>query len=151
MPFSRGSSQPRDRTQVSRIAGGFFTIWRYALWPPVAPSIGVCVCVCVLIHFSRVRLFCDPVDCSPPGSSVRGVLQARTLQWAATPSSRGSSRPRDGTRVSCVSCSGSRVLYHRAAWEAHIRTGKLRPFVSCSRQRILLLQRQMLHTVAANV
>ena len=42
----------------------------------------------------------DPVDCSPPGSSVRGILQARTLEWVAISSSRGSSRPRDGTRVS---------------------------------------------------
>ena len=44
--------------------------------------------------FSRVRL-CDPVDCSPPGSSVPGTLQARTLEGAATPSSRGPSRPGD--------------------------------------------------------
>ena len=47
---------------------------------------------------------CHPTDWSPPGSSVRGVLQARTLEWVATPSSRGSSRPRDGTPVSCSSC-----------------------------------------------
>ena len=43
-----------------------------------------------------------PMDCSPPGSSVRGVLQARTLQWVATSSSRGSSQPRDQTRVSSI-------------------------------------------------
>ena len=36
-----------------------------------------------------------PTDCSPPGSSVHGMLQARTLEWAVMPSSRGSSRPRD--------------------------------------------------------
>ena len=47
------------------------------------------------------------MDCSPPGSSVRGILQARMLEWAAAPSSRGSSRPGDGTLVSCVSCLGS--------------------------------------------
>ena len=41
------------------------------------------------------------MDCSPPGSSVSGILQARTLEWFAIPSSRGSSRPRDGTQVSC--------------------------------------------------
>ena len=40
---------------------------------------------------------CDPVDCSPPGCSVHGVLQARILEWAAMPSSRRSSRPRDQT------------------------------------------------------
>ena len=47
---------------------------------------------------------CDPVDHSPPGSSVHGILQAGILEWAAIPSSRGSSRPRDGTRISCGSC-----------------------------------------------
>ena len=44
--------------------------------------------------FSRVRLH-DPVDCSPPGSSVYRILQARTLRRVAMPSSRGSSRPKD--------------------------------------------------------
>ena len=38
---------------------------------------------------------CDPIDCSPPGSSVHGILQARTLEWVAISSSRGSSQPRD--------------------------------------------------------
>ena len=47
---------------------------------------------------------CNPMDCSPPGSSVHGTLQARTLEWVAMPSSRGSSRPRDRTCISCNSC-----------------------------------------------
>ena len=37
----------------------------------------------------------DPMDCSPPGSSVHGISQARILEWVAMPSSRGSSQPRD--------------------------------------------------------
>ena len=41
---------------------------------------------------------CDPMDCSPPGSSVYGILQARILEWVAVPSSRGSSQPRDWTQ-----------------------------------------------------
>ena len=45
---------------------------------------------------------CDPVDCSPPGSSVHGILQARILEWVAISFSRGSSRPRDRTQVSCI-------------------------------------------------
>jgi len=45
---------------------------------------------------------CDLMDCSPPGSSVHGILQARVLEWVAMPSSRGSSRPRDRTHVSCL-------------------------------------------------
>ena len=45
---------------------------------------------------------CDPVDCSPPGSSVHGILQARILEWVAVPFSRGSSQPRDRIQVSCI-------------------------------------------------
>ena len=55
--------------------------------------------------------FFDPMDCSPPGASVHGVLQARILEWVAMPSSRGSSQLRDRTWVSC-SCIGRRILYH---------------------------------------
>ena len=45
---------------------------------------------------------CYPVDCSPPGSSVRGILQARTLEWVDLPSSRGSFQPRDQNQISCI-------------------------------------------------
>ena len=55
---------------------------------------------------------CDPMDCSPPGSSVQEILQARILEWVAMPSSRGSSQPRDENHVSCVSCFGRWFLYH---------------------------------------
>ena len=44
----------------------------------------------------------DPVDCSLPGSSVHGILQARILEWIAIPFSRGSSRPRNRTWVSLI-------------------------------------------------
>ena len=43
---------------------------------------------------------CYPMGSSPPGCSVHGVLQARILEWVAMPSSRGFSRPRDGTQLS---------------------------------------------------
>ena len=46
---------------------------------------------------SQLCPMCDPTDCSPPGSSVRGILQARRLEWFTLPSSRGSSPPRDRT------------------------------------------------------
>ena len=52
-----------------------------------------------MVSLSCVRLH-SPVTCSPPGSSVPGILQARTLEGVAMPSSRGSSRPRDQTRFS---------------------------------------------------
>ena len=51
---------------------------------------------------SCVRLFVTPMDCSPPGSSVHGILQARILEWAAISFSRGSSWPRDWTWVSRI-------------------------------------------------
>ena len=61
--------------------------------------------VCVL---SRVQL-CDPRDCSTPGSSVHGLSQSRILDWVAIPFSRGFSRPRDQTQVSCFE---GRFFYH---------------------------------------
>ena len=45
---------------------------------------------------------CDPMECNPPASSVRGILQARILEWVSISFSRGSSRPRDLTQVSCI-------------------------------------------------
>ena len=44
----------------------------------------------------------DPIDCSPPGSSVHGILQARILEWVASSFSRWSSQPKDQTWVSCI-------------------------------------------------
>ena len=82
IPFSRGSFQPRDRTQVSHLARRFFTIWvtREALY----------------IHksLSCVWLFVTP------WTVVHGILQARILVWVVFPFSRGSSQPRDQTQVS---------------------------------------------------
>ena len=60
---------------------------------------------------------CDPTDCSLPGSSVHGILQARILEWVARPSSRGSSRPRDWTRIPCVSCVTGRFFAAAPPWK----------------------------------
>ena len=54
----------------------------------------------------------DPTDCSPPGSSVHGILQARILEWVAMPFSRGTSRPTDRTCISCIFYTGRWILYH---------------------------------------
>ena len=64
-------------------------------------------CVCSAPQLSPT--LCDPMDCSPPGSSVHGILQARILEWVAISSSRGSSWPRDQTHVSGISCTGRQV------------------------------------------
>ena len=53
---------------------------------------------------------CDPMDCRLPGSSVHGIFQARVLEWVAISSSRGSSWPRDRTRVSHI------VSRHFTVW-----------------------------------
>ena len=57
-------------------------------------------CVLRLVAQSCLT-FRDPMNCSLPGFSVLGILQARVLEWLAMPSSRGSSQPRDWTQVSC--------------------------------------------------
>ena len=68
---------------------------------------------CTLSHFNRVQLFCDPIDCSPAGSSVHGILQVRILEWVAMPSSRGSSWPRDETCISMSLAMAGRLSYHQ--------------------------------------
>ena len=47
-------------------------------------------------------ILCDPMDCSPPGSSVHGISQARILEWVAISFSRGSSQSWNGTHISCI-------------------------------------------------
>ena len=72
--------------------------------------------MCVL---SYVWLSCGPMDCSPPGSSVQGILQARILEWVAISSSRGSLGPRDRTQVLCVSSIVREISF--TTWEAQIK------------------------------
>ena len=65
----------------------------------------VCVCVFVCVHVKSLQscpTLCNPMDCSPPGSSVHGILLARILEWVSMSSSRASSRPRDQTCISCL-------------------------------------------------
>ena len=73
------------------------------LWLPVPVLSGffLAVHMCVLVAQS-CRTVCGPMDYSPPGSSVHGILQTRILEWVAVSFSRGSSQPRDWTRVSCI-------------------------------------------------
>ena len=66
----------------------------------------ICMCVGSVVSDSVTSM-----DCSPQGSSVQGISQAKMLEWAAISYSRGSSQPRDQTHVSCVSCIGRRILY----------------------------------------
>ena len=65
--------------------------------------------------FSHSVMFnsCNSMDCTLPGSSVHGILQARILEWVAALSSREPSQSMDQTRVSCI---GRQVLYHWTTW-----------------------------------
>ena len=74
--FSRGSSQLRAQTRVSLIVDRHFTIWATREVPDsvvaaAAKSLQSCLTLC------------DPIDGSPPGSAIPGILQARTLEWVA--------------------------------------------------------------------
>ena len=55
------------------------------------------ICCCCLFTLSCPTL-CNPMDCSPPGSSIHGILQARILEWVAISFSRGSSWPWNWTQ-----------------------------------------------------
>ena len=67
---------------------------------------------------TSVLPFFIPMDCSPPGSPVHEISQARILEWVAISFSRESSWPRGWTCISWVSCIGRWILYHWATWEA---------------------------------
>ena len=73
------------------------------------------ISVCVLVAQSRSTL-CDPMDCSPPGSSVHWILQARILERVAISFSRGSSQHKDWSLVSCIA---GRLFYHLSHQGSH--------------------------------
>ena len=77
---------------------------------PTACCMSMCAeFVCALLCLT----LCNPMDCSQPGSSVRGIFQAGILEWVAISFSRGSSWPRDWNLIFCISCTGRWILYHR--------------------------------------
>ena len=83
----------------------FPTKQKHWLWPPGGPYTLNGQLLCAQSH----PTLCDLLECSPPGSSVHGIFQARILVWGAISYFRGSSRPGDRTRVWI----GRQVLYHR--------------------------------------
>ena len=87
---SRESSQPRDQARFHVSCTGKRILYQWAT-----------LSMLYLVARSCPTL-CDPVDCSPPGSSVHGIFPARLLEWVAMPSFRGSSQPRDQTFVSHI-------------------------------------------------
>ena len=79
-------------------------------------------CVTFIVCFVKVKVtqsfvtFCNPMDCSLPGSSVHGILQARILKWVAIPFSRGSSQPRNRTQISHIAGRFFTILATRKVW-----------------------------------
>ena len=75
-------------------------------------------------HLHKVKVFvaqlcpalCNSMDCSPPGSSVHGTLQARILEWVAFPFSRGSSQPRNRTQASRIASRFFTCLSHQGSY-----------------------------------
>ena len=72
-------------------------VWWVLAKQAIPTKSGACVSCSVMSNCPHL-----PMDCSPPGSSVHGILWARTLEWVAIPFSRGSSQSRDQTWVSCI-------------------------------------------------
>ena len=83
----------------------------------------MCMRVCKRVHVCSISQSCstfyNPIDCSPRGSSVLGIFQARILEQVAICYSRGSSWCRDWICISCISCIGRWILDHCTTWEAY--------------------------------
>ena len=83
---------------------------------PLFLQLSSCKHACSIAH--SCLTLCDPMVCSPPGSTVHGIFQARILEWVAISYSRGSSRPRDWVQIFGITCIGRQILYHCTTWEA---------------------------------
>ena len=86
---------------------------------PEAEFASILFTLCCAQSLQPCPTLCNPMDRRPPGSSVHEILQERILEWAVMPFSRGSSRPRNPTYVSCVYCITGRFFIHWATWEIH--------------------------------
>ena len=108
---SSGGWKTRSGYKHVRVLGRalFLTCRQQPSLPVFTWPFSACIhCFCCSVAKSCLSL-CDPMDCSPPGSSVHEILQARILEWVAIPFSRGSSQPRDQTWV-YLHC--RQILYH---------------------------------------
>ena len=94
--FTKGSSQ---ETQIEKTCRSWLNSCKSLSSFSWVVSF-ICMCVCSVTTLCPT--LCDLMDYRLPSSSVHGILQARILEWVAISSSRGSSRPRDGTCISCI-------------------------------------------------
>ena len=93
-------SWQKERTELISTKPSLCPPWDQELARSQIITLTTQLCPSLFLFLSRVQL-CDPMDCSPPGSSVHGILQARILEWGAISFSGWSSWPRDQTHVSC--------------------------------------------------
>ena len=101
------------KSQYHSFPLGYLKILYFSLMPWQSCGIAfsaVCSSAFMLSHFCHVQL-CNPMDYSPPGSSVHGILQARIQEWVAMPSSKGSSWPRNQTSISYITWIGRWVFF----------------------------------------
>ena len=104
------TSSPGQCNQIRKINGMHNRKWEDSFYS--------CVHVWVCAKSLQLCLIpCDPMACSPSGSSVHGILQAGILEWAVMTFCMGSCQPRDQTHIFFVSCIGRQVLDHWATWE----------------------------------
>ena len=100
---------------------GLVATWPWQAQKPLSDPTTSRGCVSAFVHAKSLQscpTLCDLLDCSPPGSSVHGILQASILERVAISSCRGSSQPRDRTCASYVSCIGRWFFTTNATWEA---------------------------------
>ena len=86
---------------------------------------------CVHAQSQSCPTLCNPIDCSLPGSSIHGILQARILDSVAMPSARGSSQPRNRTHVSCIE--GDFFFFFYYLSHPHLDPGAAKLFLSLNR------------------
>ena len=110
--WSQGNSHTRGKPWSQRAPSRSQVPSPVKFWPP---SNQACVPAKSL---QSCLTHCNPKACSPPDSSVRGILQARVLEWVAMLNSTGSSRPRDRTRLSYVFCTGGEFFTTSTTREA---------------------------------
>ena len=108
-----GKEMQKKEIYVMYTYGGFTSLYGRN-WHNIVKQL--CCGCCWLVAQSCLTL-CDPMDCSPPGASVREIFQAGSLEWVAISYSRGSSWVRDHTCISCIFCICRWILHHCATWE----------------------------------
>ena len=113
-PALQADSLPTELLGKTYLSSIPCSLWFYL---PITSRKAAAVAAAAAKSFQSCLTLCYPIDSSPPGSPIPGILQARTLEWIAISFSRGSSLPRNRTWVSCIA---GRWFTNWAMREAHI-------------------------------